>query len=189
MPPSVVSIPFGKNRPLYTEKALFKVKGSLTLNGETMTADENTTAIIDDHRGYYPRKMHYDWVTTMGLTDQGYMGVNLTRNQSVDQEQYNENLIWKEDGNSLLPPVHFSRTPESRDFSGSGEWHVRDDHHMVHVDFVVRNQIAMIIRAGIVTADYHVSFGEMRGWVRKEDGTKIVLDGMMGMGEDKSMLF
>ena len=31
-----------------------------------MLTDENTTALIDDHRGYYPRKAHYDWLTTMG---------------------------------------------------------------------------------------------------------------------------
>ena len=27
-----------------------------------MLTDENTTALIDDHRGYYPRKAHYDWL-------------------------------------------------------------------------------------------------------------------------------
>ncbi|NCB26729.1 MAG: DUF2804 family protein [Bacteroidia bacterium] len=113
----------------------------------------------------------------------------MTRNQSEDQNKYNENLIWKEDGNSLLPPVRVSRTPESRDFSGSGIWHVRDDHHMVNVDFIVRNQISFVINAGLIKADYYISFGELKGWVRQENGRKIVLDGMVGIGEDKSMNF
>jgi hypothetical protein len=187
--PSIVSIPFGDNRPLYTEKQMFTVTGELTLNGETFTADESCTAIIDDHRGYYPRKMHYDWVTGMANTAQyGCLGVNLTRNQSIDQVRYNENLIFMEQENSLLPPVYFKRNPESKDFHGQGRWHIRDDHHMVNVNFHVQNQLPMIIHAGAVNVDYYIQFGELSGYVRMEDGTRIILDGMMGMGEDKSML-
>ena len=31
-------------------------------------------------------------------------------------------------------------------------------------------------------------FGELEGYLRDEDGKKDILDGMMGMGEDKSLL-
>ena len=66
--PCVASIPFDKKRPrpLYSQKDFFKAEGELTINGEKMVANEFTTAIIDDHRGYYPRRAHYDWVTTLG---------------------------------------------------------------------------------------------------------------------------
>lgn len=47
--PSVVSIPFGPNRPLYTQKDLFKAKGRLVLNDEVFESNDHTTAIIDDH--------------------------------------------------------------------------------------------------------------------------------------------
>lgn len=71
--PSVVCIPFEdpavRHRPLYSQKDLFKVSGSLTLNGETITADDKTTGIIDDHKGYYPEDAHYDWLTTMAVHD------------------------------------------------------------------------------------------------------------------------
>lgn len=41
-----------------------------------MLTDDESTAIIDDHRGYYPRKAHYDWVTTMGKCEiDGMMGM------------------------------------------------------------------------------------------------------------------
>ncbi|NCB34018.1 MAG: DUF2804 family protein [Erysipelotrichia bacterium] len=112
--PSIVSIPFGKNRPLYSEKVLFKVKGSITVNGEKMTADEHTTAIIDDHRGYYPRKMHYDWVTSMGLTDNGYLGVNLARLLHLDVSLLTS---------SREPPIFcpFVRGNCSTAFFGSGK--------------------------------------------------------------------
>jgi hypothetical protein len=32
-----------------------------------------------------------------------------------------------------------------------------------------------------------VVFGEIKGYIRDTDGTKYILDGMMGMGEDKSL--
>ena len=62
----MASIPFGKNRPLYSQKDFFKAEGRLVINGEEMLTDEDSTAIVDDHRGFYPRRAHYDWVTTMG---------------------------------------------------------------------------------------------------------------------------
>ncbi len=60
------------------------------------------------------RKAHYDWVSTMGkLNIDGKMkwfGFNLTRNKSIDQEKYNENIIWFENETSLLPPVTFTES-------------------------------------------------------------------------------
>lgn len=190
--PSVVSIPFDKNRPLYSQKDFFKVKGTITLNGETFESDETSTAIIDDHRGFYPRKTHYDWVTTLGYNEHdGKMipfAFNLTRNQSIDQEQFNENLIWFEGKTSLLPPVTFTREPESKDFQGESLWKIRDEHDMVHVDFHVSGMSPMIMHAGVVNIDYYIAFGMLEGYLRDEEGNKYILDGMIGMGEDKTLL-
>ncbi|MBN1532703.1 MAG: DUF2804 domain-containing protein [Spirochaetes bacterium] len=182
--PSVVSIPFGPNKPLYTQKDLFRAKGRLTFNGEFFESDDQSTAIVDDHRGYYPYRAHYDWLTTMGRRVNGrkqYFAFNLTRNQSIDQEQYNENLIWLEKKTSLLPPVTFERNAEDT------VWTARDEHDMVNVSFDVGDMYRMELHAGLVDIDYHVAFGELQGYLRGTDGTKFVLDGMTGMGEDKSL--
>lgn len=190
--PSVVSIPFGENRPLYSQKDFFKASGRIVVNGEELHPDEDTVAIVDDHRGYYPRRAHYDWVTTMGKNEVNgetkFFAFNLTRNQSIDQDRYNENLIWMEDSTSLLPPVHFTREPESRDFKDGAVWRVQDEHDMVNVTFRVNDLYAMIMHAVVVNIDYYISFGELSGYVRDEDGNKYILDGMMGMGEDKTLL-
>lgn len=191
--PSVVSIPFGKNRPLYSQKDFFKAEGSLTINGEKMCTDGDSVAIVDDHRGYYPRKSHYDWVTTMGRQEisgeKKFFAFNLTRNQSLNQDRYNENLIWFEKETSLLPPVNFTRTPETKNFDGYAEWLIRDEHDMVNIKFKVYGISPMIVHAFVVNIDYYVAFGELEGYVRDEDGNKYILDGMMGMGEDKTLLF
>ncbi len=192
--PCVVSIPFDKKRPrpLYSQKDFFKAEGRLVINGEEMLSDEDTTAIVDDHRGYYPRRAHYDWVTTMGKCEvdgeRKFLAFNLTRNQSIDQDRYNENILWQEGKSSLLPPVKFERSIESKDFKNYSEWTVKDEHDMVNLKFKVYGLNPMIMHAGVVNIDYYITFGELEGYLRDEDGKKYVLDGMLGMGEDKTLL-
>lgn len=185
--PGIVSIPFGPNRPLYSQKDLFKAKGHLLLNDEVFESNSQTTAIVDDHRGYYPYKAHYDWLTTMSRSVNGeekYFAFNLTRNQSIDQENYNENLIWFEDRISLLPPVIFKHNQDN------SVWTVTDEYDMVNVTFDVNDdKFHMSVHAGIIDINYYVVFGEIKGYVRDTEGNKYILDGMMGMGEDKSLRF
>lgn len=184
--PSIVSIPFDSNRPLYTQKDLFKVEGYLEVNGERFVADESTAAIIDDHRGYYPRHAHYDWVTTMGKKEidgkEQYFGFNLTRNQSINQEDYNENLIWFEGDTTLLTPVVFKHKSDK-------VWSIKDTKGMVDVTFNIGDEFVMKMKTGILNTDYHITFGELKGYVFDPDGNKYVLDGMAGIGEDKTVVW
>ncbi|MCH5198734.1 MAG: DUF2804 domain-containing protein [Oscillospiraceae bacterium] len=184
--PSVVSIPFGDNRPLYSQKDLFSVNGYISYNGETFHATSASAAIIDDHRGYYPRKSHYDWVTTMGKREidgkQQYFGFNLTRNQSIDQDKFNENLIWFEGDTTLLTPVVFRHESDKL-------WHVQDEHGMVDLTFDIGDEFLMKLNAGVIRIDYHITFGSLSGYVCDPKGEKYILDGMVGIGEDKSLVF
>ncbi|MBQ7295284.1 MAG: DUF2804 family protein [Clostridia bacterium] len=185
--PSVVSIPFGENKPLYTQKDVFATTGYVEFCGKRYECDESTVSIIDDHKGYYPRKMHYDWVTTMGKKDidgkEQYFGVNLTRNQSTNQQDYNENIIWFEDKISRLPPVRFEHISYN-------EWKVRDVYGMVDVDVHIKDRyIRRIAASPIMNVKYHIVYGELSGYVMDEEGNKWSLDGMTAIGEDKSMLY
>ncbi len=192
--PCVVSIPFDEKRPrpLYSQKDFFKAEGRLVINGEELISDDETVAVVDDHRGYYPRHAHYDWVTTMGKCEidgkKKFLAFNLTRNQSINQDDYNENILWFEGKSSLLPPVTFTRTPETKDFRNYAEWRVKDEHDMVNLTFKVYGLNPMILHAGVVNIDYYITFGELEGYVRDEDGVKYDLTGMLGMGEDKTLL-
>ena len=192
--PCVVSIPFSekRNRPLYSQKDFFKAEGRLVINGEEMLSDEDTVAIVDDHRGYYPRKAHYDWTTTMGKCkvngEDKWIAFNLTRNQSIDQEKYNENLIWFEGETSILPPVTFEKSIATADFKDYAEWTIKDEHDMVNLKFKVYGLNPMVVHALVVNIDYYITFGELEGYIRDEDGNKYDLTGMLGMGEDKSLL-
>lgn len=194
--PSIVSIPFEdpavRHRPLYTQKDLFSASGSLTINGETIHTNEKTTAIIDDHKGYYPEAAHYDWLTTMGVHSadgtEKWLAFNLTRNQSINQDDYNENLIWLENTTSLLPPVQFKRSIPTIDFEDYALWEAKDEHGMVNIKFHVYGVTKLIAKKPpVLDMEYFIAFGELEGFILDEDGKKYVLDGMIGMGEDKSV--
>lgn len=124
-PPSIVSIPFGPNKPLYSEKDFLKGEGFVRVNGKTYQSNRNTVCIVDDHKGYYPFHAHYDWLTTMGRCKIGgkekYLAINFTRNQSINQDDYNENILWLEGVSSPLPPVNFRHIDKMT-------WHLTDDH-------------------------------------------------------------
>lgn len=185
--PCVVSIPFDKNKPLYTQKDLFKCKGYIEINGKKIESDEYATAIIDDHKGYYPRFSHYDWLTTMGRNTvdgkEQYFAFNLTRNQSIHQTDYNENLIWFEGKTSRLTPVRFEHLEYNK-------WHVRDVYGMVDVTFDIGDRcLIRMIGGPILDVNYHIVFGEISGYVCDEDGNKYILDGMCGFGEDKTLMY
>lgn len=191
--PCVVSIPFGENRPLYSQKDFFKAVGNLKINGKEIEVDEKATAIIDDHRGYYPRRAHYDWLSTMGKfnfdKDEEYLAFNLTRNQSINQEDYNENILWKEGKSSLLPPITFDKNNSLREFKEGTEWIVKDEHDMVNVKYKIYNRFAMLVNVVFVKIEYYVTFGELEGYIRDENGKKYNLDNIAAIGEDKTLLF
>ncbi len=193
--PSVVSIPFDekRNRPLYSQKDFFHCTGTLTVNGETFHTTATSTAVVDDHKGFYPRRAHYDWVTTMGINEtdgeKKFFAFNLTRNQSIHQDKYNENLIWLEKETSLLPPVTFTRNIPTLKFKDGAEWTIKDDYDMVNIQYAVYDIFRMVIHAKpFVNIEYFITFGELTGYVRDENGKKYILDGMLGIGEDKDML-
>lgn len=180
--PSTICIPFGKNKPLYSQKDFFQANGYLMINGETIRTKDNTTAIIDDHKGYYPYRAHYDWLTTMGKINVDgeniFIAINLTKNQSIDEYNYNENILWMENNTSILPPVKF--------YADGNKWIVKDEFDMVNITFEIDNFYTMQIHLGLVDIDYTLPFGKVFGYVRDISGNKFILDNMTGIGEDKS---
>ena len=132
---SIVSIPLGKNKPLYSEKAIYTCNGKLSFkNREYELNKNNSYAIIDDHKAYYSYKSHYDWLTTMGkISHNGkevLFGFNLTKNQSINENKYNENLIWINDKSHFLPPVKFIKEKD--------RWLIKDEYDLVNIEFKIK---------------------------------------------------
>ena len=128
----------------------------------------------------------------MGVHDadgiQKWLAFNLTRNQSINQDDYNENLIWFKNDTSLLPPIRFTRSIPTIEFEDYALWEVRDDYDMVNLKFHVYGVSKLIAKQPpVIDMEYFIAFGELEGYIRDEDGNKYVLDGMIGIGEDKSV--
>ncbi len=184
-PISNVSIPFGKNKPLYSEKDFFKASGYIEVNGKRYESNKNSTAIIDDHKGYYPFKAHYDWLTTMSKikidgTDQ-YFGFNLTRNQSINQDKYNENIVWLENSAFPLTPVFFTHDKKNKNI-----WYVKDEKGLVDIKYVIDGKFRIAMHLLFIDISYDLVFGTIYGTIKGYDGKEYKLDGLTGIGEDKT---
>ena len=181
--PIVICQPFADNRALYSHKALMPAEGHLIAGDRRILfREEDTFAIIDDHKGFYPYRMTYDWVTgAVRSPEKGLLGFNLTRNQVRRPEAYNENCLWLDGKMIPLPPVRFNRTREG----GQEVWTVRDDGGSVHVDFHPRWEIAERRNFILARIDYRAPFGRFSGWIRFGEREKVSVDACFGMGERK----
>ena len=170
--PSVTIMPLGENRPLYTLKGFFKAEGTITIGRRTFTMNERSTGIIDDHKGYYPRHAHYDWVTAMGTKNGRQMGINLCKNQALEPEKHSENLLWLDGRLHLLPPVEFVHQAGDR-------WHVFDPQHgAADLIFDIRGHYRTNMGFSAIGAKYDAPLGSVRGFVLDNDGNKMELDGL-----------
>lgn len=174
--------PFPDGRPFYSHKCMMPAEGTLWLDEEAhaLTA-ERSFLLLDDHKGFYPWPMRYDWLTAVKRSPEGgVLGFNLTANQMREPERYNENALFRGRRVDRLPPVRFER-PDGV----MGRWRVRDAQGRVAVDFtpVVRNEVS--VGPGKIFADYHGPFGWVEGVVYDGQGEAVHVDGLFGMGEKK----
>jgi hypothetical protein len=177
----VVCQPLGKGRAMYSHKGQFPATGQLQV-GDTRQnlGDRASYVLLDDHKGFYPSVMEWDWATGGGLLADGrMMGFNLTRNQALEPERYNENALWLDWTIDLLPPVRFERFGE-----GVGShWTMRDQEGRVDLRFDVVAEGKVDINALIIRSKYRGPFGIFQGTLRTRQGETLAIDGVFGMGE------
>ena len=183
--PIVIVQPFAKNRPLYSYKTLMRAVGSISFNGQTTQVAENKgCVIIDDHKGFYPTLMHYDWVTALGYSPEGVLqGFNLTDNQIQEPDKYNENCLWHKGTMHPLPPVKISR-PQGVD----NTWLISDQYGTVDLRFTPLADVPVKVKIlGLSLVDYHGPTGELTGHIVGADGARVSFDHFIGMGEQKAV--
>jgi hypothetical protein len=172
----VVSLPFAGDVGMYSHKGMFPVEGTLTVGDDThdLGAD-GALGLLDDHKGYYPYVMQWDWVTSATRIDGRALGFNLTRNQCRDPETFNENCAWIDDRIGRLPAVTFERDGKT--------WRVRDAAGRVDVTFTETVPGDVRVNALIVESRYRGPFGVFEGRVFPEGLDALEIDGWFGMGE------
>lgn len=182
--PFSVCLPLGLNRAMYSTKILMSCSGRIAIGGREHFFDpKNASGILDDHKGYYPYRLHYDWATGFGVEKTGRrIGFNLTDNQVKDQERYNENRLWIDNAVHALPPVKITR-PYGRE----SPWVIQDTEGMVDLVFHPEVSHDIQLNLGLVDIDYAGPFGRFEGRLRSPSGEAVDASNLYGMGEDKSV--
>jgi hypothetical protein len=177
-----VCMPLSLNRAIYSTKALMPLEGQLVVGGDAFDlGGPGAMGIIDDHKGYYPYHLHYDWATGFGLDQKGRRaGFNLTDNQVRDQAKYNENCLWINNRTWPLPPVKMTRPR-----GPGGEWIIQDTEGLVDLVFVPEIANDVHFNVGLAEGEYHGPFGAFRGLIKNEEGDKVQAELLYGAGEQK----
>lgn len=179
--PIVICHPLGENRPLYSHKALMPIKGVLIIDGECIAFDiSDSCAVIDDHKGYYPKHLKYDWITGMGYIKDGILvGFNLTDNQVLDKGRYNENCLWINGEMIALAPIKVERECGDTDI-----WRIKDKYNMVDLRFYPQVKNDIEFKFMHLFCDYEGPFGVFKGYIRVKNNV-VRVDNFYGMGEKK----
>jgi hypothetical protein len=173
--PSIVSIPIKNKYPVYTEKDLFKFTGSIKINGEEMT-DSNSLAIIDDHRGYYPRHSGYDWLTCFGTKNNQPFGLNISDfRDNSNCDIYNENGYW--DINQ------FCNLPNAKFIEKEGIVNIRDELGLINLEFKSLESHKVAFDIILFKIDYKLNFGLLNGYITAKNGEKIIFNDDLSLSE------
>ncbi len=179
--PSVVSMPFKGNQSMYSHKCQMPVEGKIELDGNPILfKHENSSLIIDDHKGYYPFPTRYDWVTGMGFTPSNQrIGFNFTANQVENPEKYNENVLWVDGKIYPLPPIEVTRPNGYK-----GDWIIKDAYGQIDLIFhpVIHN--AVDINLLLFRSKYQGPYGFFTGKIIDQNQHTWSIDQIFGMGED-----
>ncbi len=178
--PSIVSIPIKSKYPVYSEKDLFKYSGSIKLNDEEMTDDLTTIATIDDHRGYYPRKSGYDWLSTFKIfeTEDHFepFGLNITDFKlNPDQYDYHENGYWDESDFHALPIAHFQKDRQYQ--------HITDSFGNIDIAYEIVAKHQVKLNLGLFKIEYQLNFGKVNGYIKKTNGQVVNFHDEIGLSE------
>ncbi len=179
--PMVVCNPFSAGRVMYSHKCLMPMEGELTIGNKHVVFEKGKSQlIIDDHKGYYPYPTEYDWVTGLGFDASGKMiGFNLTNNQVINQDTYNENCLWYNGELHPLPPIKVERPDGVQ-----GTWLITDAHGMVNLQFKPVIHTSVNINLLVLRSQYEGPYGFFTGYLQKTNGEKVAIENIFGMGED-----
>jgi len=172
----VGSVPFGANHGMYAHKNIVPMRGFLRINNEHHKfKNDSSYFILDDHKGYYPYRLKWDWITAAFIDNRGLIGLNLTKNQSIDGEKYNENALWLGGKIYALSAIKFDRN--------NYIWTIKDKQGKVNLTFHALYPKSVKINLGFFGAsDCDGPFGRISGDVFIEN-KKITFDNIFAFAE------
>ena len=180
--PSTAVLPLGRNRAMYSTKSPTNMEGFFeTAEGIQRFEAAGASALFDDHKGFYPFGLHYDWVGGFGFDAKGRrIALSLAANTAKEIPRFNENCLWI--GNRIfpLPSVRISRAEGYR-----GDWVIQDTEGLVDLVFSPKSHNDVSFHVGILESDWHGPFGVLKGLIKNGEGETIDATILNAMGEEK----
>jgi hypothetical protein len=174
--PLVVCIPFGDNRALYSHKSVLPVSGNVTVGDRTYVVDGNAHAIIDIHKGHYPRYSWWNWATFVGRDAAGRLvAANFTRNVAGDE--VHENALWIDGKLERLAPSVFALNGEP--------WTLKTLDDRSRLRFSGIGERTEDLNLGLVVSSFRQRFGNFSGTLGASEG-KVEIANAFGLFEDHS---
>ncbi len=178
----VVSLPVGRDRYFYSHKVPVPVSGAVTIGDEERTFDpREAVAILDVHKGHYPRHTWWRWATCAGRDADGRLiGINLTKNVVRDDDVWNENVVWVDGRATRLGPAVFDFDRDER----MEPWRLSTADGKVVLEFHPQGDRGENIDIpGVVRSRFHQLYGTFSGSVRAGDQDVTFTD-VWGLCED-----
>lgn len=184
--PLVVCLPLEGGRGMYSHKVPLPVEGTVRVGDRNYTAEPGEAfAILDVHKAHYPRHTWWNWATMAGRDVEGRaVGLNLTRNVCLDEDELNENAVWLDGRITRLAPARFA----FQRGDPLEPWHLTTTDGRVDVEFQPLGMRSENVRLGLVRSVFKQPFGRFRGRIRL-DGETVEVDGPLGVCEDHDALW
>lgn len=174
--PHIACIPIAERRSMYTHKQPLKMRGTLLINNAVHKFEKDSFLLVDDQKSYYSRNFWWNWITAAKVIDGSLYGFNLTENQSLDPEKYNENCMWYKDKAYRLPAVKFLFDRKAM------LWKIVDEKGQVDLTFNVVYKNSINKNLMLVQSKYYAPFGWVNGTI-KVDGITFDVKEYFAMGE------
>lgn len=178
--PLVVVLPLGKNRGMYSHKAVVPAEGEIRIDGLAYTfGADDTRCIIDIHKAHYPYRTWWRWATFWGYTTDGReVGMNLTENVAEDANRINECAVWVDGVMTRLGEADIRCEPGHY----LDEWTVGTKDGSVRLTFQPEGERTEDLNYGLVKSAFHQPYGTYRG-VIEVGGESLTLDRAWGVAE------
>jgi hypothetical protein len=178
--PLVQVSPITASRPFYTHKAAVPASGRMMLGGREIVLERGSTiALLDEQKTYYPYFSFWKWATAAGYGEDGKLfAFNLCQNMIADDEDFNENCVWRDGKIYCLKAARFEFGDVMK------PWKMKTTDGNLNLSFMPLGERSQKINtAGLIRSDFHQPFGLYSGTFRDDQGIIYPIKDFFGLAE------
>lgn len=159
--PLILMTPLRGGRPAYTHKVACPASGEIRLGSKHFTFGEDSgIALIDEQKTFFPYRTFWRWATCAGHDSKGrIVALNMSKGISIDEEEYNDNVLWVDGVISFLGVSRF----EFNEDDVLEPWHIGTGGDSCVLDFQPEGERWGNINFLVLVSNFHQPYGSFRG--------------------------